>query len=133
MPTIKATVTRIVSDTNFFFVPDDHGHRSIDLEGHRVGHGELSLECNPVELAKGNQSKIRPWKGKLPKVGDHVELQVSGPRGVPTDELEAPTEEEIQAEARRRIRASEIQRETEARVTAEMERLKGAPGGSTNG
>jgi hypothetical protein len=144
MATIKGTVTRIVSETNFFVTPDDHGHRSINLEGHRVGAGEISVECGPAELAKGNAAKIRPWRGKLPKVGQVVELQVASPRAasaVTDDDLEQATEEEIQDEAKRRLRARDLQRENEARVTKEMQRLEregggaggGPAGGATNG
>lgn len=138
MATIKGTVTRVVSDTNFFFVPDDHGHRSIDLEGHRVGAGEISVECHPSELAKGNATKLRPWRSRLPKVGDKVEVPIATPRAasaVRDDDLDPPTAEEIQDEARRRLRAQQIQRDTEAAVTAEMKRLEAeqAKGGGAGG
>jgi hypothetical protein len=136
MATIKATVTRVVSDSNFFVTPDDHGHRSVDLEGHRVGSGEISVECHPTELAKGNRAKLRPWRGKLPKVGDKVELQVAtqtAASAVDDDDLDPPTEEQIQAEARRRFRARQIQAESEARVAAELKRLEGEQSGGAGG
>jgi hypothetical protein len=127
MATIKGTVTRVVSDTNFFVVIPDNSHRSMDLEGHRVGAGELSVECHPAELAKGNPAKLRPWKGKLPKVGDTVELQVAtriASSAVADDDLDPPTDEQIRAEAQRRVRARQIQKESEAKVAAEMQRIE---------
>lgn len=133
MPTIKGTVTRVVSESNFYIIPIDHGHRSMDLEGHRVGSGEISIECHPTELAKGNPSKIARWTGKLPKPGDTVEVQARTPRGssaVADEQLDPPSDEEIQAEARRRIRAQQIQKESEKRVAAEMARLQGEQGGA---
>lgn len=107
--TIKGTVSRVVSATNFFIQPEDpQGHRSVDMEGHRVGgHGELSYECNPAELAKGNPSKFFPWRGQLPKVGQKVELELS--LGRTPAAIVGPTEQEIRAEAERRVN-EEMQR-----------------------
>jgi hypothetical protein len=136
MATIKGTVTRVVSDTNFFISPDDGGHRSVDLEGHRVGNGEISVECHPSELAKGSRSRLRPWKGKLPKVGEKVELQVStaiAASAVADDDLDPPTDEQIQAEAQRRVRAKQVQRESEAKVAAAVKKLEAEQGNGNGG
>lgn len=130
MPTIKGTVSRVVSSTNFFIQPEDpSGHRNVDMEGHRVGgQGELSYECQPAELAKGNPSKFFPWRGAMPKVGQKVELELSLGR-TPAAAV-GPSEDEIRAEAERRVNA-EMQRirdEQERRMTGGGQSSGAGPG-----
>ena len=134
MASIKGTVSRVVSPTNFFVTPDDNSHATVDLEGHRVGAGEISVECHPGELAKGNGSKLRAWRRPLPKVGDKVELPIAGPgRGAVDEDLEPPTEDEIRAEAQRRVRAKAVRDDAEARVAAEVKRIEAERGTGSTG
>jgi hypothetical protein len=71
---IKGTVTRVVSDTNFFFrasEPDEETLRHINLDGHRAGVDELS-----AERVNASKPRFRPFKGDLPEVGDEVSLEL---------------------------------------------------------
>jgi hypothetical protein len=70
---IKGTVTRVLPDTgNFFMAPEDPvALRNIDVDGHRVGDGEIS-----AGLLNANRPKFRPYGGALPKVGDEVDLEL---------------------------------------------------------
>ncbi|HZE50652.1 MAG TPA: hypothetical protein VE074_13875 [Jatrophihabitantaceae bacterium] len=74
---IKGTVTRVVSDTNFFIrasSPDEATLRFINLDGHRVGVEELS-----AEKVNANKPRFKPYKGELPAAGDEVTLDLVEP------------------------------------------------------
>lgn len=74
---IKGTVTRVMPNTGNFFLkptPDDEvALRSIDVDGHRVGDGEISSTNLSVDRPR---PKFKPWTAALPKVGDDVELEL---------------------------------------------------------
>lgn len=133
MQTIKGKVTRIVSERNFFFVPDDDqaGHRFHNLEGHRVGAaGELSYQCHPDELARGNDPKFE-LSGPMPtKVGQPIEVRLGSAAGQGGRAGAAPvqrlTAEQVAAEAAARLDAEQTHRDNEDRVGAEMDRLRRA-------
>ena len=74
---IKGTVTRVVSDTNFFFrpsEPDEETLRHVDLNGHRVGSDELS-----AEKVNAPKPRFKPYKDALPEVGAEVTLELVEP------------------------------------------------------
>lgn len=74
---VKGTVTRVVSETNFFFratEPDEATLRHIDLDGHRVGVDELSAE--KVNAAR---HRFKPYRDELPEVGAEVSLELVEP------------------------------------------------------
>ena len=74
---IKGTVTRHVSESNFYFRatdPDEATLRHIDLDGHRAGVDELS-----AEKLSGRKSKFKAWTGDLPEVGADVSLELAEP------------------------------------------------------
>ena len=70
---IKGTVTRVMPNANNFFIkPEDEvALRAIDVDGHRVGDGELS-----AGNLNAQRAKFRTWTAALPKVGDEVELEL---------------------------------------------------------
>lgn len=70
---IKGTVTRVMPNQNNFFVkPEDEvALRHVDVDGHRVGDGELS-----AANLSAQKPKFKSWTAALPKVGDDVELEL---------------------------------------------------------
>lgn len=75
MATIKGTVTRVIPNSNNFFMrpgPEDEvALRNIDVDGHRVGDGELS-----AANLNARSPKFKAWTHDLPKVGAAVELEL---------------------------------------------------------
>jgi hypothetical protein len=72
--TIKGKVTRVLpNQNNFFFRPDeDQDLRHLDIDGHRVGEGEVS-----AQNINSNKPKLKAWTNDLPKLGDHIELALA--------------------------------------------------------
>jgi hypothetical protein len=70
---ITGTVTRVMEGTgNFFIAPDDESALAhLDLDGHRVGAGEIS-----AQLVNATRPKLRPFGADLPEVGDTVTLDL---------------------------------------------------------
>lgn len=71
--TIAGKVSRIIDATgNFFITPDDPGAANyMDVDGHRVGDGEIS-----AHLVNAQRPKIRQYAGPAPAIGDAVTLEL---------------------------------------------------------
>lgn len=70
---IAGKVSRVIEATgNFFVTPDDPGALAfMDVDGHRVGDGEIS-----AHLVNAGRPKIRAYAGEPPTVGDDVTLEL---------------------------------------------------------
>lgn len=75
MATIKGTVTRVIPNSNNFFMRPEAKYevalRHVDVDGHRVGDGELS-----AANLNARSSKFKAWTHDLPEVGDTVEIEL---------------------------------------------------------
>jgi hypothetical protein len=71
--TIAGKVSRVIDATgNFFIYPDDPSAVGfMDVDGHRVGDGEIS-----AHLINAQRPKIRQYAGAAPAVGDPVTLEL---------------------------------------------------------